>query len=97
MELRDTHITKKEPPMTTNDNSQSPAVARTDDLLATSADAKGGARGFEAQSTPETLQTGMEGIADATSAQKSNSTDSQASGITQTVQDKPGQVRDRKD
>lgn len=83
--------------MTINDNSQAPAAARTDDLLASSADAKGGARGFEGRATPEALQTGMEGIARATSEKKSNITDSQASGTQQTVQDKPGQVRDKKD
>lgn len=83
--------------MTTNDNSQAPAAARTDDLLASSADVQGGATGFEGQATPEALQTGMEGIADATGAQKNSSTDSQASGSPQTVQDKPGQVRDKKD
>jgi hypothetical protein len=83
--------------MTTNDKGQAPATARTDDLLASSADAKGGARGFEGDAAPEALQTGMEGIAQATGAQKTSQTDTQASDITQTVQDKPGQVRDKKD
>jgi len=83
--------------MTTNDKPQAPAAARTDDLLASSADVQGGARGFEGQSTPDALQTGMEGIADATNAQKINTTDSQALDAKQTVQDKPGQVRDKND
>lgn len=83
--------------MTTNQNSQAPNAARTDDLLASSADAKGGARGFEGDTAPEALQTGMEGIADATGAQKKPPTDSQASGTGQTVQDTAGQVRDKKD
>jgi hypothetical protein len=83
--------------MTTNDQQQAPTAARTDDLLASGADEKGGARGFEGQSTPEALQTGMEGIADATNAQKTVQTDSQASRMDETVQDKPGQVRDKQD
>jgi hypothetical protein len=83
--------------MTTNQNSQAPNAARTDDLLASSADAKGGARGFEGDTAPEALQTGMEGIADATEAQKTPPTDSQVAGTGQTVQDAAGQVRDKKD
>ena len=81
--------------MTINDNSQAPAAARTDDLLASSADVKGGARGFEGQATPEALQTGMEGIASVTGTQENAQTDSQASHINETVQDKPGQVRNK--
>lgn len=83
--------------MTTNDQQQPPTEARTDDLLASSADEKGGARGFEGQATPEALQTGMEGIAGATDAQKPSQTDSQASRIGETVQDKAGHVRDKQD
>lgn len=83
--------------MTTNDQQQAPAAARTDDLLASSADEKGGARGFEGQATPEALQTGMEGIADATNAQKTVQTDTQASRMDETVQDKPVQVRDKQE
>jgi len=83
--------------MTTNDQQQAPTAARTDDLLASSADEKGGARGFEGQATPEALQTGMEGIADATNAQKTVQTDTQASRMDETVQDKPVQVRDKQE
>lgn len=48
------------------DQSATPGVqdtARTDDLLASGADAKDGARGFDAKAGPQALQTGMEGIA----------------------------------
>lgn len=83
--------------MTTNDQQQAPTAARTDDLLASSADEKGGARGFEGQATPEALQTGMEGIADATNAQKTVQTDTQASRMDETVQDKAVQVRDQQE
>jgi len=83
--------------MTTNDQQQAPTAARTDDLLASSADEKGGARGFEGQATPEALQTGMEGIADATNAQKTVQTDTKASRMDETVQDKAVQVRDQQE
>jgi hypothetical protein len=86
------HITIKEPPMTTDDNRTAPGAARTDDLLASSADARGGAQGFEAKATPDALQTGMEGIAP-TGTQQVHQTDSQATPTNETVQDKPGQVR----
>ena len=66
--------------------------ARTDDLLASGADAQDGARGFEGTADPQGLQTGMEGIAGATVEQPEKPTDSRPA-VTQTVQDNQGQVR----
>lgn len=63
--------------------------ARTDDLLASGADSKDGARGFADQADPSTLQTGMEGIAGATDQEGGKS--AMRSGVaTETVQDNPG-------
>lgn len=66
--------------------------ARTDDLLASGADSKDGARGFDSEGDPKTLQTGMEGIAEATNAQGNGQSESNKSGATsQTLPDNPGQ------
>jgi len=64
--------------------------ARTDDLLASGADRKDGARGFADQANPSTLQTGMEGIAGAT-VQEGMKSASRSVNATETVQDNPGQ------
>lgn len=69
--------------------------ARTDDLLASGADGKDGARGFTDQADPSSLQTGMEGIAGATTHEHGNSTDQADGSVTQTVQDNPGQQRNK--
>lgn len=72
-----------------------PQEARTDDLLASGAEAGDGARGFEGQADPQSLQTGMEGIAGATVRQGTPATDSQEPARTETVQDNPGSARNR--
>lgn len=65
--------------------------ARTDDLLASGAGSKDGARGFADQADPSTLQTGMEGIAGATT-QKGGEQSSQPGPATPgTGQGNPGQ------
>lgn len=69
--------------------------ARTDDLLASGADSADGARGFGGTTSPDALQTGMEGIAGATVQGNRQSDSSSASPNNQTVQDNPGQVRNK--
>ena len=71
------------------------APARTDDLLASGADSKDGARGFGDQADPASLQTGMEGIAGATVQGNAQSAAQPAITTTGTVQDNPGQVRNK--
>jgi hypothetical protein len=82
-------------------NSRTPSTttsgqpARTDDLLASDADSAGGARGFGVNANPEALQTGMEGIAGATVPGNLQSDSRSGSPDNQTVQDNPGQVRNK--
>ena len=87
-------IDSSKQPQTTSTlgNAQS---ARTDDLLASGADSKDGARGFVGQTNPEALQTGMEGIAGATVQGNSQSGAQPAVTNTATLQDNPGQVRNK--
>lgn len=81
----------KQPPPATPDSQQN---ARTDDLLASGADTKDGARGFDSKADPQTLQTGMEGIAEATNQQGNRQSESNKSAATsQTLPDNPGQMR----
>lgn len=75
-------------------NSQS---TRTDDLLASGADGKDGARGFGGTAAPEALQTGMEGIAQATVQGNKQSNSHSSPADSQTVQDNPGEVRARQE
>jgi hypothetical protein len=87
----------------TNDTSKSSAnqpnpgaqqSARTDDLLASGADSADGARGFDSKADPQALQTGMEGIAEATSSQGNRQSDSHNStAASQTLPDNQGQLR----
>jgi hypothetical protein len=85
---------KQANPTVISGNSQS---ARTDDLLASGPDSKDGARGFGGTAAPEALQTGMEGIAQA-SVQGNKQSDSHSSQATsQTVPDNPGQVRGKQE
>lgn len=70
--------------------------ARTDDLLASGAGREDGARGFDNDTGAESLETGMEGIATTTVGKGNLQSDSQEStGDTQTLTDKPGQLRNR--
>jgi hypothetical protein len=85
--------------MSTDSNKQSDNVpadgeARTDDLLASGADAKDGARGF-GKADPGALQTGMEGIAGATTEANQQSESSAQNATDQTLQDNPGQVSNK--
>lgn len=76
-----------------NDNHATPA-ARTDDLLASGAESKDGARGFTDQSTAAPLTTGMEGIADSATDKgngKSEDQEQQAQQQQQTAADNAGQ------
>ena len=73
------------------------SAARTDDLLASGAEPEDGAQGFDRDANPETLQTGMEGIAGTTAGKRRAPTGSNQSGISGTVQDNPGQVRGKPD
>lgn len=83
--------TKQPPRPATPDSQQS---ARTDDLLASGADSKDGALGFDSKADPETLQTGMEGIAGATKPQGNRQSESNnLSATNQTLPDNPGQLR----
>lgn len=70
-------------------------VARTDDLLASGAERHDGARGFDGKSDPGALRTGMEGIADATASDNNKQTDGNKNIPSETVQDNPGQVRNK--
>lgn len=82
--------------MTNDSTKQSPATpARTDDLLAGGAEPQDGARGFDGKAHPGSLQTGMEGIAGTTARKEKNQTGSRISGVSETLQDNPGQVRDK--
>jgi hypothetical protein len=84
-----TSDTSKQPQTSIVPDSTQPA--RTDDLLASGASSKDGARGFADQADPSTLQTGMEGIAGATT-QDGVKPSGQTGPVTpETVQDKPGQ------
>jgi hypothetical protein len=65
--------------------------ARTDDLLASGAGSEDGARGFADQADPSTLQTGMEGIAGATTQDGGKLSSQPGPGTPGTVQDNPGQ------
>jgi hypothetical protein len=96
------HAYYKEHTMTI-DSSKSPQTtavpgalqpARTDDLLASGADAGDGARGFGG-TAPEALQTGMEGIAGATVQGSEQSATPLPAGTYQTVQDNAGQVHNK--
>jgi hypothetical protein len=69
----------------------SPQPARTDDLLASGADSKDGARGFADQADPSTLQTGMEGIAGVTTQGGEKPAGQFGTPTPVTVQDNPGQ------
>lgn len=85
--------------MSTDSNKQSDNVpaggeARTDDLLASGADAKDGARGF-VKADPGALQTGMEGIAGAATERSQQSESSPQNATDQTLHDNPGQVRNK--
>ncbi|MDQ2819658.1 MAG: hypothetical protein M3Y65_04565 [Pseudomonadota bacterium] len=59
-----------------NDNHTTPA-ARTDDLLASGAESKDGAKGFTNPSTAAPLITGMEGISDAATDKGNRQSDTQ--------------------
>jgi len=83
----------KQPQTTMIPGAQQPA--RTDDLLASGADSKDGARGFADQADPATLQTGMEGIAGATVPGNEQRDGRPAITTTGTVQDIPGQERSK--
>lgn len=84
--------------MTSESNKQaqpagSQQTARTDDLLASGANAEDGARGFGADAEPEALQTGMEGIAGTTTQQGNRQSESHITGTTnQTLPDNDSQV-----
>lgn len=79
-------------------NNQNQASARTDDLLASGADSKDGAKGFVNKSNAAPLQTGMEGIADATGSQGNRQSDSQDQNLQkQTLTDNPGQMRNKQE
>ena len=68
--------------------------ARTDDLLASGADPEDGARGYDSKADPQTLQTGMEGIADANKPQGNHQSESNKPAATnQTLPDNPGHLR----
>jgi hypothetical protein len=64
--------------------------ARTDDLLASGAGIEDGARGFADQADPSTLQTGMEGIAGATTQVGGKQSGQPGPATPETVQDNPG-------
>jgi hypothetical protein len=81
-------------PSTTPGNSQS---ARTDDLLASGADREDGARGFGGAVGPEAIKTGMEGIAQAAVQGNRQSDKDSSTADNQTVQDNPGQVRNKQE
>jgi len=67
--------------------------ARTDDLLASGAERNDGARGFDSKADPQTLQTGMEGIAEATNTQGNRQSDGHKPETSrQTLPDNPGQL-----
>ena len=77
-------------------NNQNQPSARTDDLLASGADSKDGAKGFVNKSDAASLQTGMEGIANATGSQGNCQSDSQDQDVKkQTLPENPGQVRNK--
>jgi hypothetical protein len=85
----------KQPPVPPADTGARQS-ARTDDLLASGADAKDGARGFDSNADPHTLQTGMEGIADAAASQGNRQSDrAETAAQQQTLADKPGQARNK--
>lgn len=85
-----TNDTTKPPETPANPGAQQ--SARTDDLLASGADSKDGARGFDSKADPQTLQTGMEGIAGATDKQGNRQSESHKPAATsQTLPDNPGQ------
>jgi hypothetical protein len=65
--------------------------ARTDDLLASGAGSKDGARGFADQADPSTLQTGMEEIAGATTQEGGKQSSQPGPATPETVQGNPGQ------
>lgn len=67
--------------------------ARTDDLLASGAEAKDGARGFDTPADPGQLQTGMEGIDAATPAQGDQNKQGDVGATTSTLPDNVGQRR----
>lgn len=77
-------------------NNQNQPSARTDDLLASGADSKDGAKGFVNKSDAAPLQTGMEGIAEATGSQGNQQSDSQDQNVhKQTLTENPGQMRNK--
>ena len=88
--------------MSTDTNKQPPSPdaqpARTDDLLASGAEAQDGAHGYTNQADPQALQTGMEGIAESTIKQGNRQGNSHQPGVTkETLPDNPGQVRSKQE
>lgn len=82
-----------EQPQTTTGTQQS---ARTDDLLASGAESRDGAQGFEGKAGPDALQTGMEGIAGATVGKGNRQSGSPVPDpANQTLPDNAGQVRNK--
>jgi hypothetical protein len=77
---------------------QTTPATRTDDLLASGAESADGARGFGGKDRAAPLQTGMEGIKNATAGQGNWQSDSQGeSGQKQTLPDNPGRLRNKQE
>lgn len=90
--------TSRQPSTPSTTSAPDPQPARTDDLLASGADAQDGARGYTNQAEPKTLQTGMEGIAESTIKQgKRQGESGKPAVITETLPDNPDQVRSKQD
>jgi len=78
-----------------NQQEHSRQSARTDDLLASGADAQDGARGFAGTAAPDALETGMEGIAGAADRGNKQSESRPVNTTNQTVQDNADQMRNK--